>query len=400
MMNYFFEISWSNILKERHSLYYLMEMNKLMPLFVLSILVSISLSLTGCATDVGYLWKQGGYLLRYSSGARDIDSLLKDDATTVEVRAFLKSVKDIKKFAVEEIGLKGNDSYTKYKWIDRDYLVDVVQACDAASFNAYLWSYPFVGKLPYKGFYERADAIREKDRLEKQGYDVIVRKTDAFSTLGLLKDPVYSFMQRYSTFELASLIIHEQTHATIFLKGQARFNEELASFVGDEGALLYIRKRFGPDSGEYRRALSDRADSELFMSFIRGLTSALDALYSSALSRQEKIDRKAEIIDSYKARFKTEYAPRFTDPDYRKASDRPINNAYLSLFDLYSKEIPLLYDYYARECGSDLKSFMQKVTRLSKSPGDLEGKIRLELGLESNAPPLPPSVVEIKPVNP
>ncbi len=314
----------------------------------LAVSVVLYLSLAGCATDVGYLWKQGGYLLRYGSGARDIDSLLKDDATPAEVKEFLASVKEIKRFAVEEIGLKDNDSYTKYKWIDRDYLVDVVQACDAVSFIPYLWSYPFVGKLPYKGYYERADAIREKERLEKQGYDVIVRKTDAFSTLGLLKDPIYSFMQRYSPFDLASLIIHEQTHATIFLKGQTRFNEELASFVGDEGALLYIRKRFGPDSAEYRRALSDRADSELFVGFIKELTSALDGLYSSALSRREKIDGKAEIIDSYKAKFKTQYAPRFTDPDYRKASDRPINNAYLSLFDLYSKEIPLLQEYYAR----------------------------------------------------
>ncbi len=344
------------------------------------------LALSACATDVGYLWKQGGYLLRYGSGARDIDSLLKDEATPAEVKEFLASVKEIKRFAVEEIGLKDNDSYTKYKKIDRDYLVDVVQACDAASFTPYLWSYPFVGKLPYKGYYERADAIREKDRLEKQGYDVIVRKTDAFSTLGLLKDPVYSFMQRYPPLDLASLIIHEQTHATIFLKGQTRFNEELASFVGDEGALLYIRKRFGPDSGEYRRALSDRTDQGLFMGFIQGLTSALDELYSSALSRQEKIDRKAVIIDSYKLRFKMEYAPRFKDQDYRAALDGRINNAYLSLFNLYSKEIPLLEAYYAQECGADLKLFTRKVTQLSKSPGDVEEKIRNELGIEPPAP--------------
>ncbi|MGO9411115.1 MAG: aminopeptidase, partial [Spirochaetia bacterium] len=200
----------------------------------LALIVSL---LVSCASQLGYLVKQGDYLLRYSSGTESVDDLLKSPSTPADTREFLQRVKEIRTFAVESIGLRDNGNYTRYKSIDRDYLVDVVQACDALSFTPYQWSYPFMGKLPYKGFYERPDALAEAGRLKKEGYDVIVRKVDAFSTLGFTKDPVYSFMKKYSPYELASTIIHEQTHATLWVKGQTDFNEELADFVGETGAL-------------------------------------------------------------------------------------------------------------------------------------------------------------------
>jgi predicted aminopeptidase len=69
---------------------------------------------------------------------------------------------------------------------------------------------------PYKGFYERPDALAEGDRLKKKGYDVIVRAVDALSTLGFTKNPImYSFMKKYFPYKRASTIIHEQTQATL-----------------------------------------------------------------------------------------------------------------------------------------------------------------------------------------
>ena len=221
---------------------------------VAPLLAVFTLLVSGCASQVGYLAKQGSYLLRYSVGTRSIDSLIADSSTAADVRAFAVKVREIRGFAAESLGLRSNGNYTRYRQIDRDHLVDVVSACDAESFTAYLWSYPLLGKLPYKGFYERSDADAEAARLRGQGYDVIVRPVDAFSTLGFTKDPVYSFMKGYSPFELASLIIHEQTHATLFVKGQPEFNEELATFVGNEGAFEWLQAAYGGDSAEYRAA--------------------------------------------------------------------------------------------------------------------------------------------------
>ncbi len=338
-------------------------------------------TLSSCASQVGYLAKQGVFLYRYSTGTQSIDSLLQSPSTPQDTREFLLLVKDIRRYAVDSIGLKDNGNYTRYKVIDRDYLVDVVQACDAASFVPYQWSYPFLGRLPYKGFYVRADAEAEAARLKKEGYDVIVRKVDAFSTLGFTRDPVYSFMKRYSPYELASTIIHEQTHATLWINGQTDFNEELADFVGQTGALGWIAERFGPQSTEYAAALDQKADEELFSSELRGLSQSLGKVYASAVSRDEKLAEKARLISSFREKLGRQAKTEFRTAGYRKLGDLPINNAVLSLYALYTGDVPLLRAYYEQRCHGDLKTFMLAMEKLAKA-GDVKKLLRAEVSVD------------------
>ena len=281
--------------------------------------------------------------------------MIADPATPADTRDFLARVRDIKSFAVQRLGLKNNENYTRYKEIDRDHLVDVVQACDAASFDAYLWSYPFLGRLPYKGFYERPDADAEAARLRALGYDVIVRPVDAFSTLGFTKDPVYSFLKSYSPFQIASLIIHEQTHATLFLKGQPEFNEEMAAFVGDEGAFEWLRETYGEESPEYRDAVDSKADADLFVSLLHDLSEKLKAVYAMPITREEKLARKAVVIDEFKRGLAGGEGPRFRTAAYGHLEKLPLNNAYLSLYSLYSDDVPLLREWFEQRCGGSLR---------------------------------------------
>jgi predicted aminopeptidase len=343
-----------------------------------SLLAMGLLLLSGCATQVGYLAKQGGYLFRDGSGARPVDQLLKAPTTPADTREFLLLVEEIKAFAFREVGLRDNGNYRRYKELSRDHLVDVVSACDAASFTPYMWQYPFLGKLPYKGFYERPDAEAEAARLKKEGWDVVTRPVDAFSTLGFTKDPLYSFMKKYPAFELASLIIHEQTHATMFVKGQPQFNEELAVFVGDEGAFEWMRERYGPQSKEYLDAVDQQADSATFIGLLSGLSEELRAVYKGPQLREEKLSRKAEIIDDFQKRLGGELAARFRTEGYRGLGKIRLNNAYLSLYSLYTDDVPLLQSYWERRCGSDLRTFMQAAIALSKK-GDVKAQMRAEL---------------------
>ena len=338
----------------------------------------VGLSLGGCATQAGYLWKQGGYLLRYSTGTRSVQAMLDDPATPPGTLVFLKRVREIKAYAVDAVGLKNNGSYTRYKDIGRDHLVDVVSGADAVSFTPYLWSYPFLGKLPYKGFYERPDADAEAARLKKAGWDVLIRPVDAFSTLGFTKDPLYSFMEKYSAFEIASLIIHEQTHATLFLKGQPDFNEELASFVGDEGAFEWLRTRFGADSTEYKDAVDQYADQQAFVSLLSGLSRSLGAVYAQSITREEKLVRKAKMIEEFNAMLVEKRATLFRTETYRAIGPLALNNAYLSLYALYTDDIPLLRSYWKQKCGSSLRRFIEAAKALSKH-GDVKEQMRKEL---------------------
>lgn len=343
------------------------------------ILAAVLSTLASCATDAGYLLKQGGYLYHYSRGAVNIEALLDSPSTPDDTRQFLLSVKEIRRFAVERIGLRDNGNYTRYRSMDRDWLVDVVSACDPVSFTPYMWSYPVLGRLPYRGYYVQADAEAEAARLKKLGYDVISRKVDAFSTLGFTRDPLYSFMKKYSSYELADTIIHEQTHATLFVKGQPDFNEELATFVGDTGALEWLAERYGTGSAQYREAVDEKADSQLFVADLQALSARLKETYSSSVSREEKLAEKARIIADFRARFKEEAPKKFRTAAYRKAGDIPINNAYLALYDLYMDDIPLLRSYYEQRCGSDLKAFMAAAERLARS-GDIKAQMRAALG--------------------
>lgn len=342
----------------------------------------LPLPLASCAS-LGYLWSQAGPFFRSSTGGERIASLLEDPRTSETLRAFLRSVSSIKRFAVERIGLADNDNFTTYKVIDRGYLVAVVQASDPLSFTPFTWSYPLLGRLPYRGYYDPREARAEADRLERRGYDVIVREVDDFSTLGYLSDPVYSFMVEWPPFELASTIIHEQTHATLFVKGQDQFNEELATFVGDEGALEYLAERYGVGSEQYRQGLSELADSRLFLRYLASVTKELEKVYGSSLPREEKLERKREIIARFERIYRRDYAPRFHSGAYRREARLPLNNAYLLLYALYTDHIPLLARFERERCGSSLETFVREVERLAESRGNMIEKIQAALA----APP-------------
>jgi predicted aminopeptidase len=311
-------------------------------------------------------------------GARDAAAMVADPATPDDTRQFLLRIRQIKAFAVEHVGLRDSASYTRYKDLGRDHLVDVVQACDAASFTGYLWSYPFLGKLPYKGFYDRADAEAEAARLKSEGFDTIIRPVDAFSTLGFLKDPLYSFMKKYSTFQIASLVIHEQTHATLFVKGQPDFNEELATFVGDEGAFEWMRVRFGEDSPEYRGAQDEYSDGQEFTALLAALSARLEPVYSEAIPREQKLIRKASLISEFQADLASKAATLFRTKPYSTLGALPVNNALLSLYRLYSNDVPLLRSYWEQRCGSDLKRFITAAVALAKT-GDVKAQMRAAL---------------------
>ncbi|MDR1419494.1 MAG: aminopeptidase [Treponema sp.] len=318
-----------------------------------------------------YTLKQGATMLGYLNRAVPLESLLEGNAFSEaeisdmeKTRLFVERIHDIRRFAMEDLGLAESKNYTKYVNFDRSYLAAVVSASAKDSFVRHEWWFPVIGSVPYKGFFDPEDAKKERARLEKKGLDVWIRGVDAFSTLGWFEDPLYSYMRDYSPEQLANLVIHELLHATIFIKGQVQFNEELAEFVGSEGARLYMESRYGAESGEYRRMRNAEADAAAFLVFIRELTAELDAVYRSGAERETVLRKKEEIIVSAMERFDREYENRFQGEQYRGFSGLPVNNAYLELYRLYHAE----EDYFARlyeRSGRDLSAFIASVKKLN-----------------------------------
>ncbi|MDR0497439.1 MAG: aminopeptidase [Treponema sp.] len=317
-------------------------------------LTGFSALCSGC-----YTLKQGTAMLGYLNRTVPLEELKSENSG--EDLQFVQRVEAIRRFAMDELGLKESKNYTRYVELDRDYLAAVVSASAKDSFSRFQWWFPVVGRVPYKGFFNVNDARKEWVKLEKKDLDVWVRGVDAFSTLGWFRDPLYSYMKKYSDKALAELIIHELFHATVYLKNHSQFNEELAEFVGNEGGRLYIEKTRAAgntthndnDSGD-DNANSDR---DAYLGFIRGLIAELEAVYKSDVPREEKLKYKEEIIGASKARFEEEYNDLFTTENYRFFSGLPVNNAYLDLFRLYHEEDRYFKELYVMS-GSDLPKFI------------------------------------------
>jgi predicted aminopeptidase len=345
-------------------------------------LIAIALALGGFLLFSGcYTLKQGTIMLGYLGKALPLDRV---DSSPEEIRAFAGEVADIRRFAMEELGLKESKNYTGYVEIDRDYLAAVVSACAGDSFTRHEWWFPVVGSVPYKGFFDPEDARREAARLKKGGFDVWVRGVDAFSTLGWFKDPLYSYMKEYPVHRLADLIIHELLHATVFIKGHVQFNEQLAEFVGTEGARLYVAGRFGEDSPEYRAIGAEAADSAAFQVHIQALIAELEALYADTdIDGEAKLAEKARIIKASQEQFAAEYDRRFTSENYRGFSSLPVNNAYLDLFRLYHGEDNFFAGIYEKNCESSaagLRRFIEAAKTLKpRRAAGPDGGLRQQL---------------------
>ncbi len=357
-------------------------MKKILNLIILSVFVSF---MSSC-----YLINQGANLLKYNLSARDLEQVYKDPSTSKKVKERIELVFEIRKFAIEHIGLKQNKTYTKYVQLnDRNYLVNVVVGSKKDKLEAYQWSFPFFGSFPYKGFYNYSEAKAEEKRLKELGYDTYIRSAGAFSTLGWFDDPIYSYMLNYSTEYLANLIIHEMTHATVFIKDNVQFNEEMASFVGDNGAVEFLKFKYGEKSNEYKNSFYSKEDNRTFSRYINEFHDSMDKMYKDPkLSLDEKMSEKRRIINEYKYdKFKDFQKKLKIKTSYSWFPKQKLNNAVIMGFITYEQDASL-YTKVFEKLGKDLPKTIRFYKELEKRSGNnpkqflkdyLDNKIKVDL---------------------
>ncbi|HMD67608.1 MAG TPA: aminopeptidase [Chitinivibrionales bacterium] len=322
-----------------------------------------------------YLWKQGTRVLKYTLESVPIKKLQKNPATPDSLRLFLSLVNEIRAFATDSMGLRRTSNYTSYISIDKKYLIDLVSAAGAADFSPYTWCYPLFGCWPLRGYFDRADADSEAARLARKGYDVYVGTVDAFSTLGFLSDPVYSFMRHFSVYRLANLIIHELTHATVYVKNQVEFDEELASFTGSEGALRFIAAKYGDTSATYTKAVKTARDITTYYRCIRSLYDTLAVVYKSDSSRGYKLQKKHEVISRFKNSLAARYDSLFLTPAFKGLEKADINNAFIAVDMTYTLDLDSFYRLYEKS-NRNLRATMQTVKSIAKEKGDCRENLK------------------------
>lgn len=269
-------------------------------------------------------------------------------------------VQEAREFGEKELGYRETKNYTLYADIGSDFHVTVLSAAPKDALQPYLWRFPIIGEVPYLGFFDIEEARKEAKKLEEEGYDLFLRDAGAFSTLGWLRDPIYPHMLDRSDVRLANLILHELVHATLYLKGEAAFNESLATYIGNEGTILFFESR--GDEASREEAAQHARDALRFGRFLGELYEGLQEHYAKPISREEKIAERDAVFERFRARFKE--IP-FEGESYRGFGDVKWNNARIIASGLYLRYLPRFYRFAERE-GLSLKEMLPYFIELSK----------------------------------
>lgn len=321
------------------------------------------------------LWGPGCYSLHAAGGQlgvlvgrEPIEDVLEAEDVDPKVRSKLELVLDVRRYAMDTIGLERSGSYTDYYDTGGDPIVWNVTACAADSFTPYSWWFPVVGTLPYVGYFDVDMAVAEGRRLSAEGLDALVLPVPAFSTLGWFDDPVFSSMLEGDDVELASTVIHEIAHATVWIDGDAAFNENLASFVGRQGAEDYFRARGGEDDPALARAREAKENSRIFNEEILALRDELVGVYEACGTRSAKIAYKKLAVARFRARFREEIQGRLSDDSFDWVLDErvPLNNALLLTVARYHGVEELFARIHAA-CGGDLAATVRLLVRLAEA---------------------------------
>jgi len=205
--------------------------------------------LQGCTGGAGYLLRAGWSEARILWRRRPIAELLARPDLDPALRERLQLALAVRAFAEHPLGLRVGQSYTTFADVEGEDLVYVVSAAWRDRLEAYTWRYPLVGRLPYRGYFAHADADAAAQALVAQDLDVDVHPAVAFSTLGWFADPLLSSAATGPPVAVAETIFHELFHATLYLAGNAPFNESAATFVGHRGAIAFFCTGPGADAG-------------------------------------------------------------------------------------------------------------------------------------------------------
>jgi predicted aminopeptidase len=263
---------------------------------------------------------------------RPIPEVVLDPTTDERTRTKLTFVAEARNYAIEEFGLDVGRSYTSFTQLESDTLQMVLSASPQDQLTPKTWWFPIVGRVPYKGYFNGDDAIKEQRKLEEDGFDTFLRPTAAFSTLGWFADPLLSTLLRLDEVDLVETVLHELSHNHLFVKGQIRFNESFATFVGRAGAIEFFcnRQGGGSDTVKCLRAQARWRDHQRFESFIEGLVEQLEVVYQdSTLAYETKLTERERIFDRHLEIFRDEVQPSFEASTYQGFLVTPLNNATL-----------------------------------------------------------------------
>lgn len=299
---------------------------------------------------------------RLLAGRRPIDVVLHDPATPAELRERLALAPEARRLA-RELGLEVGGQYTSYVAWPGDRVVTTVVATRPGEVEPRGFWFPIVGRVPYKGFFDPGRARAEALQLREDGCDVCEVAVPAYSTLGWLDDPVTQPMLQGDAGRIVETIVHELVHATVFVRDAPDWNEGVATFVGQEAAVLWQAEagRSAEAASERTRVDDDRRVAAALLA-LRGEVAELYAREPAGPAREAaRTAAESRARDSVAAlRLATRDAPEL-------AKALRLNDACLALVGTYSADLPRYAERLASQ-GGDLAAFVGRLRAAAAAP--------------------------------
>lgn len=338
--------------------------------------------LASCST-LNYYTQAAQGQLSLLTDARSVDDWLADPSTNPKLRHRLETARQMRRFAVAELGLPDNGSYKTYASLKRPYVLWNVVATPELSLKPMTWCFPVAGCVNYRGYYSKQEAQAYARELRAQGMDVEVGGVPAYSTLGWFSDPLVSTFINYPDAELARLIFHELAHQVVYVQGDSKFNESFASAVEEAGVERWL-DRFGtPAMREAYDAYRMRKRG--FLALLLKYRKELELAYASPVSDADKRARKALLFAALKDEYQLLKANWGGYAGYDKFFAEPLSNAHLSSIATYSDFVPAFRALQKRE--RTPSAFYKAVRRIAALDKAERHKVLRQLG--APAPELP-----------
>ena len=326
-------------------------------LFLVGLIAAIAVVMVVWGDLLVYALGQGKGQLTIVWQARPFNEVMNDPATPDSIRRKLEFIGRVRQYAIDSLGLQDTENYTTLFDQRGRELMWVVTACEPYRLREKTWDFPIIGSVPYKGYFDSLKAVAEARQLEAEGYDISIRNPGGWSTLGWFRDPVLSGMLDRSDGDLASLIIHEMSHATIYVKDSSDFNENLASFIGDEGAILFLKDTYGTGSAVLADFIQEdeayrRRSDHLLRGAIR-----LDSLYEAMAASPIEQKRKAKeaVIRQIVESLDTSY---IRGPKRAHIRRLPNNTLFMSFLRYQGRQTDL-HETLSTEFGGDIRRMIR-----------------------------------------
>ena len=292
--------------------------------------------------------------------ARELPEVMADAQVADSIKYKLQLIQEVKQFTEDHLGFKSTDNYTTYYDQNGKPSLWVVTGARPFKLEAKEWSFPFLGKVPYKGFFDYTKALHEESLL-KDDWDTNLRVAGGWSTLGWFRDPVLSNMLEDPVGELANTIVHELTHGNLFIRDSVAFNENLASFFGDQGARIFLRQKYGENSPQMTQYLRGQADRRKFTDHILKGADLLDSLYthmSATLDKRARNNFKRALINEIKMSCDT--LNLYEKRRYQRfLEERQVNNAFFMSYLRYRGDFTFFERELKDKFGGDLKRYFE-----------------------------------------